>query len=163
LGRLVRGVTKHAEAPDAPRPNDMGADERLDSVARALGSEDASARMLALEVILGFSEERAAGLLAAAIHDPDRAVSRAAMAAAGRMRAQRAVSSLILALGNPDAELRADAVKAFEQITGRAVAPSDVDDPDARRSTIGALQTWWKQERFERLAAGFGLDPRSVR
>jgi HEAT repeat protein len=136
----------------------VGSDGGLDSVARALGSEDASARLLALEVILGFSADRAAGLLAAAIHDPDRAVQRAAIAAAGRMNAERAVSALILALDTSDSELRADTLRALERITGKTVDPADIEDPEQRADTLEALGNWWKRERVRRLAASYGLD-----
>lgn len=131
----------------------MSKDARLDSVARALASEDASARMLALEVILEFSEDRAAGLLAAALHDPDRAVRRAAMRAAARLRSERAVSSLILALDTTDLEQRAEALRAIEAITDQAIDASDFDDPAQRLITLDALQAWWKTERVRRLVS----------
>lgn len=155
FGRLVRGARRDAQSEATPA---TGADTGLDSVARALGSDDASARLLALEVILGYSADRAAGLLAAAIHDPDRGVRRAAIAAAGRMRAERAASSLILALDTPDTELRTDALRALEQITGRAVDAADIDDAELRSDTLDALRNWWKRERVKRLAKSYGVD-----
>jgi HEAT repeat protein len=137
----------------------MTIDESLDSVARALTSDDASSRMLALEVIVGFSEDRAAGLLAAAVSDPDLGVRRAAIAAAARMGAKRVVSSLILALDDPDNGVRSEACRAIQTITGKAVEPAEGDRAEERRAAITELQAWWKRERYEQLAAQFGVNP----
>lgn len=128
---------------------ELAADEGLTKLAEALSDPDPAARILALDVICEFSEERAARLIASMLYDPEPRVRCAAAQAAVRARASGTVFSLITALGDPDPKVVDAAAAAIEAITGKKVQLED--DVDARREGLERLTQWWKQQRVSEL------------
>lgn len=139
------------------RRSAAAAEPGLRSLCAALSDADPAARVHALGVVGELSADTAAGLLAGALVDPDPSVRCAAAAAAARARAHGVVFSLIIALDDPDPSVRKAAGAALADITGKDTELGD--DPEQRRARIDELKQWWKQLRFEQLAARRDTEP----
>lgn len=158
--RRTRAGARQRVNADAVR---VAAGEGLDAVARTLADPDPSVRILALEVICEFSEDRAARLLVGVLHDPHPQVRAAAAAAAGRVGASTLVFSLILALEDTDDEVRQVAARSLEKITGKTLELAPAGDRMAVAKQIAELKRWWKEKRLGELveeARAKGTKPR---
>ena len=160
----LRGLWERARprspAPRSPRAlpprrrsaaADIAATHVMSSLSRMLDDEAPERRLLALEAIGELDGKRAAALVAELLNDPHPGVRAAAAAAAARSGAAAAVFSLILCLDDGAPEVRREAGRAIELITGRAVA-LDPAAPDAEREReVEELKGWWKRRRLEQL------------
>jgi hypothetical protein len=162
---LPAGRTPRRLPPRPPRPKRAtrrpveaaraAAGEGLGQLSRALMDPDPAVRALALETVADLDTERAAQMVIDTLHDPDPDVRCAAAAAAARGRISPAVFSLILALDDDEIEVRDEAHRAIERITGQEVGFEPADAPETRRRRIEELKQWWKELRFAQLALGF--------
>jgi len=163
--RLVHGLVSR-RWPSAPRAvvplgldaAELAADEGLAKLAAALSNPDPTSRMLALEVICEFSEERAARMISSMLHDPDPRVRCAAAAAAARVGSTGTVFSLLSALEDEHSVVVSAASEAIEAITGRSVRLADAS-ASARRDELDKLKRWWKEQRVVELASEFDETP----
>ena len=156
--RRQRARRERAVNLDAAR---VASSEGLQALARTLADPDPGVRILALEVICEFSEDRAARLLTGVLHDPEPSVRAAAAAAAGRLGASTVVFSLILALEDLDIEVREVSARALTQITGKKVELADAGDPVAIARQVADLKRWWKDERLSELVDEARKEPSS--
>ena len=131
----------------------LAADQGLTALSTALADPDPTRRILALEIIARFSEDRATHLLSGVLQDPHPKVRAAAAATAGGLGAPAIVFMLILMLADPDPVVRATARTAIEEITGHRVALDESPSSGSYRRQVDDLKRWWKQRRFVQLAA----------
>jgi HEAT repeat protein len=142
---LQRHVPTNLEA------SHLADDDRLSALASALEHPDPELRARAVVVMAEFADNRAGRLLKVMIHDRCPAVRAVAVGAAGRTTDTDLVPSLIVALGDPDADVRRAAAEAVSRLTGQTVAPS-VTDASIDREELERLKRWWKDKRFTDLA-----------
>ncbi len=119
----------------------------------ALSDPDPAVRSSSLGAIGGFSKEETTLVVLEALHDPEPTVRCAAAAAAARTRASSTVFSLILLLDDPSLEVKRAAEVAIEKITDHKFSLDPTKSASVRRKKIDTLKSWWKKERFARLAA----------
>ncbi len=119
---------------------------------RALADPDPSVRRRALRTVAELDPDTAGLLLAGTLHDVDAGVRRAAVVVAARVRSPAVGFALVLALDDSDPEVRAAAQTVVEELSGRAIDPSEMADPAARRRIIEELKRWWKEQRLAQLA-----------
>jgi HEAT repeat protein len=101
-------------------------------------------------VLSELADVRATEVLKTMLLDPSAIVRCAAVRSAARVRTTDVLASLIVALTDPDAEVRAAAVDAVSDITGRRLTqkgPGGVVDP----REIEDLKRWWRERRFAEL------------
>jgi hypothetical protein len=129
----------------------LAADDGMAALSHALSNPNPEARVLALEVICEFSQERASRILSRMTLDPEPTVRAAAADAAGRIQASGTVFSLIFALDDPEESVRTAAAIAIETITGKSIAHQALSTPTGRHSQIALLKNWWKEQRLTTL------------
>jgi len=124
--------------------------KRLEEEIRAHGTPDPPGRW-SNDRLDGATVEDPAVVVLEAMQDPDPAVRCEAADAAAKGGLISCVFSLILLLDDTKPRVRGRAAAAIESITGRKLDLSGSGaDP---RAQIGELKSWWKKERFTRLAA----------
>jgi HEAT repeat protein len=125
----------------------------LQELSKVLANRDPEVRRLALQTVENLEEERATTLIVDLLHDADARVRCAAAAAAGRAQTAGAMFSLILALDDASLEVRQEAVRAIEQITGEPLEIEPSGPRAARQEKIEQLKQSWKERRLAQLAS----------
>jgi HEAT repeat protein len=107
-------------------------------------------RARAVAVLGELADVRAREVLKTMLLDPSAMVRCAAVRSAARVRTTDVLSSLIVALTDPDAEVRSAAADAVSGITGRRLScngPEGGVDP----GEIEDLKRWWREKRCSEL------------
>jgi len=150
---LRSGTVKlQAKRPLGAHASDLAADRGLANLSSALEHPDPDVRARAVTIASAFSDGRIRRLLRATMYDPCPAVRCAAIRAAGGAESLDLVASLLVALRDPDANVRHAAAEAVSTITGRPIGPTATDATiDATR--LEELKLWWKEQRRAELEA----------
>ena len=114
-----------------------------------------------LRLIAASPDEDASLLILEALHHREPGVRCAAAEAAAEAGAFAAVFSLILLLDDPVLDVRKGARAAITRITHSSVDFDPLAGAADRKRMIETLKSWWKTERFSRLAAEVGTGLRS--
>lgn len=131
----------------------VAAADGLEELSKVLANRDPEVRQLALQTVENLEEERATALIVDLLHDADAGVRCAAAAAAGRARTAGAMFSLILALDDASPEVRQEAMRAIELITGEPLGLEPSSPRAARQEKIEELKQSWKERRLAQLAS----------
>jgi HEAT repeat protein len=97
------------------------------------------------------ADDRAAVLLQTMMHDAAPSVRSLAAKVAGRMDRMELVATLIVALRDPDADVRRAAAEAVSRVTGRTII---LREPESTigRAEFDTLKRWWRDKRYTDLA-----------
>jgi hypothetical protein len=120
------------------------------AVARALDNPDPALRAGAVAVLGELADARAREVLKTMLLDPSAMVRCMAIRSAARVGTTDVLASLIVALSDPDAEVRAAAVDGVSGMTGRRLScegPGGRVDP----RELEDLKRWWREQRFAEL------------
>ena len=149
--RLVVGrVGGRGRAESGQDSSGLAANGGLAALARALDAPDPALRARAVAVLCELGERRASEVLKTMLLDSSAMVRCAAIRSATRVRTTDVLASLIVALSDPDPEVRAASVDAVSAITGRRLsipAPGGGVDP----GEIEELKRWWREKRLAEL------------
>lgn len=143
----IRSPGKASPDRDSTR---LAASGGLASLARALDNPDPALRARAVAVLGELADVRAREVLKTMLLDPSAMVRCAAVRSAARVRTTDVLASLIVALTDPDADVRSAAADAVSGITGRPLSrkgPEGGVDP----GEIEDLKRWWKEKRCAEL------------
>lgn len=142
------------------RAASVAAADGLEELSKVLADRDPEVRQLALQTVENLEEERATALIVDLLHDADAGVRCAAAAAAGRARTAGAMFSLILALDDASLEVRQEAMRAIELITGEPLGLEPSSPRAERQDKIEELKQSWKERRLAQLASRLEVEGR---
>ena len=154
--RAVAAITARMQDPDASVASRaiialgvMGRKGQVAEVEKVAGDKRTEAREAAA-VALGRSPQSVTVnyqvLINLVANDPSPIVRAESALSLGRRGAREAVPALIIALNDPDLNVRQRAVQGLRMITKGRFEYSPIASPDERAGMIEQIQTWWNSE-----------------
>jgi HEAT repeat protein len=151
---MLRSGTVSVERPSPSQTHQhasrLADDDGLTALASALEHPDAERRARAVAIVTELADKRVGRLLKVMIHDRSAAVRAVAASAAGRTMDMDLVPALIVALGDPDIDVRRTAAEAVSRVTRQAVVPSATNGTVSAEEVL-RLKRWWKDQRVQDL------------